>query len=83
MVGAAAALAGVTRTTISLAVIVMELTGSLTYAVVSPFTNPCLFLFLDGSDKHPSRFQPILIAVLAAKTVRSTIFALVWTSRRN
>jgi H+/Cl- antiporter ClcA len=35
MVGAAAALAGVTRTTVSLAVIIMELTGSLTYAVVS------------------------------------------------
>lgn len=35
LVGAAAALAGVTRTTVSLAVIVMELTGSLTYAVVS------------------------------------------------
>lgn len=46
MVGAAAALAGVTRTTISLAVIVMELTGSLTYAVVSPFAKPYLFNFV-------------------------------------
>ncbi|BGO96631.1 Chloride channel [Rhodotorula toruloides] len=33
MIGAAAALAGVTRTTVSLAVIVFELTGTLTYSV--------------------------------------------------
>lgn len=33
MVGAAATLAGVTRTTVSLAVIMFELTGTLTYVV--------------------------------------------------
>lgn len=37
MVGAAASLAGVTRTTVSLVVIMFELTYSLTYALVSLF----------------------------------------------
>ncbi|GAA5971664.1 hypothetical protein JCM21900_003889 [Sporobolomyces salmonicolor] len=37
MIGAAGALAGVTRTTVSLAVIVFELTGTLTYSVPTMF----------------------------------------------
>lgn len=63
MVGAAATLAGVTRTTVSLAVIMFELTGTLTYVTPVMIGDPILLCSL----------RILLIytcsAVLFAKTV--------------
>lgn len=61
IVGAAAGLAGVTRTTVSLVVIMFELTYSLTYTVVSTYLN----IYLKLCSKFATAYvQPIMIAVM-------------------
>ncbi|KAJ7901901.1 chloride channel [Mycena olivaceomarginata] len=69
MVGAAATLSGVTRTTISLSVIMFELTDSMTYTV------PLISFFLTCCIRHSADIPSLLymLSILVAKTLADVL----------
>lgn len=70
MIGAAATLAGVTRTTVSLAVIVFELTGTYRPSVNVESISLKLLVSTIGTLTYS---LPTMFAVLVAKTVADAI----------
>lgn len=72
MVGAAATLTGVTRTTVSLAVIMFELTGTLTY-VTPVMIGGNYVSHLKPNSQNPLLIESVFPAVLFAKTVGDAI----------